>query len=71
MTTVVQNIETTTVVVGGIMGPPGISGGSVSASVDVDITNLQNGSVLVYSTNNAKWQATQLLENQTINAGFF
>ena len=70
MTTVVQNIESTTVVVGGIMGPPGVSA-TVSASSDVDITNLQDGSVLVYSSNDAKWQATQLLEKQVINAGFF
>lgn len=70
MTTVVQNIESTTVVVGGIMGPPGPSA-FVSASGDVDITNLQDGSVLVYSSSDAKWQATQLLEKQVINAGFF
>ncbi len=45
MTTVVQNVENTTVVVGGIMGPPGASG-LITASADVDVTNLQDGSVL-------------------------
>lgn len=70
MTTVVQNIENTTVVVGGIMGPPGASG-LITASADVDVTNLQDGSVLVYNTEAAKWQAAQILEKQIINAGFF
>lgn len=36
---------------------------------DVDVSNLQDGSVLVYSTDSAKWESTRLLEKQTIECG--
>lgn len=62
--------ETTTVIAGGIVGPRGPAS-SISESSDADITNLQDGSTLVYSTAAGKWQATNLLEKQVINAGFF
>jgi hypothetical protein len=70
VSTVVQTLETPTIVVGGIMGPPGPAS-NLSSSGDVDITNLQDGSMLVWDTANNKWQATTLLEKQVINAGFF
>jgi len=38
---------------------------------DVDVTNVQDGSVLVYNTNGSKWQATRILEKQIINGGNF
>lgn len=38
---------------------------------DVDVSNLQDGSVLVYSTNSLKWTATNLLDKQIIEAGQF
>lgn len=38
---------------------------------DVDISNLQDGSVLVYNTNSLKWTATNLLDKQIIEAGQF
>lgn len=68
--TVVQTSETPTIVVGGIMGPPGTSS-SISNSSDVNITNLKDGSILVYDGDSAKWQATDKIEKQVINAGFF
>lgn len=68
--TVVQTVETPTIVVGGIMGPPGPSA-NISSSGDVDVSNLQDGSTLIWDAANAKWQATTLLEKQVINAGFF
>jgi hypothetical protein len=68
--TVVQEQQNPVVIVGGIMGPPGPSG-SITASSDVDITQLQDGSTLVYDAASSKWQATKLLEKQVINAGFF
>jgi hypothetical protein len=68
--TVVQEQTNPVIVVGGIMGPPGPSS-NVSGSSDVDITGLQDGSMLVYNAASSKWQATTLLEKQVINAGFF
>ncbi len=62
--------ETSTIIAGGIMGPPGLSK-SFSESSEVDLTNLQDGSTLIYSTSSGKWQASTLLEKQVINAGFF
>jgi len=36
---------------------------------DIDLTNLKDGSVLVYSTNSGKWESTILLEKQTVECG--
>lgn len=67
---VVSTINTTEVVVTGIMGPPGPSG-SITNAVDVDASNLINGSTLIYSTTVGKWVTTTLLENQILEAGQF
>lgn len=55
----------------GIQGIQGEPGGTIPLSdlVDVDSTNLTNGSVLVYSTSTQKWVATQELSNQIIESG--
>lgn len=63
------NIEGT-VIVTGMMGPPGVSS-SISQSSDVDLTGLTNGATLVYSSGVQKWQATNQLDNQIMNGGFF
>lgn len=68
--TVVQSLDTPTIIVGGIMGPAGPSA-NLSASGDVDITNLQDGSTLIWNATSSRWQASKLLEKQIINAGFF
>lgn len=62
--------QTNTVIAGGIVGPRGPAA-AISESGDVDTSNLQDGSTLVYDTSAGKWQATNLLEKQVINAGFF
>jgi len=56
-----------------LRGPAGPSGSftTVSGAADVDITNLADGSVLVYSTTIEKWQATNTLEKQVLEAGQF
>ena len=64
--------QTETVVVSGLMGPKGDDGGSLSslsAVPDVDTTNLRDGSLLVYSIANNKWQASTNLNNQIHEAG--
>lgn len=38
---------------------------------DVDITNLQDGSVLVYSTSSQKWVAQLDLDKQNVNGGSY
>lgn len=46
-----------------------ISGKSASELDDIDLSNLQDGSVLVYSTNSGKWESTILLKKQTVECG--
>jgi hypothetical protein len=36
---------------------------------DIDVSGLSDGSVLVYSANSLKWEATTLLEKQTVECG--
>lgn len=46
-----------------------ISSSNISSLSDIDVTNLQDGSVLVFSTNSGKWESTILLEKQTVECG--
>jgi len=65
------NTAGTSQVVGvGIQGPPGPQS-SIATLPDVDITNLQNGSVLVYQTSTNKWTSTTTLDSQNMEAGEF
>lgn len=66
---VTEAIDKPTIVVTGMIGPKGSS--KISDSTDIDLTNLVNGATLVYSDSVQKWQATNLLENQIMNGGFF
>ncbi len=66
---VVATNEAGTVVITGVMGPPGLS--SITYASDIDISQLTDGSTLVYLQSAAKWQATTLLEKQVMNGGFF
>jgi hypothetical protein len=67
--TVVVSQDTGTIVVTGIMGPPGAS--TLSELSDVDKTQLVNGATLVYNANSAIWKATNKLDNQILEAGQF
>ncbi len=59
----------------GATGPTGATGDSgentINTASDVDISNLSNGSILVYATETEKWQATRILEQQAIEGGQF
>jgi len=46
-------------------------GGTIQSIGNVDSTNLQDGSTLVYSTASSKWVATVDLENQNMDGGSF
>ena len=67
--TMVVSQNTGTVVITGIMGPPGAS--SLSELTDIDKTQLVNGATLVYNANSAIWKATNKLDNQILEAGQF
>jgi hypothetical protein len=44
---------------------------TVSNFTDVDASNLENGSVLVYKTQTSKWTSTRLLDQQFMEGGEF
>lgn len=48
-------------------GPPGLS--RVSLADDVNITNLNDGSILIYSTLSEKWIAGTELIKQSVECG--
>jgi hypothetical protein len=71
-TVVIESEGLTTVITVGEQGPPGPSGiENISDAMDVDSSNKVEGSVLVYSTQNQKWVATTLLENQSVESGHY
>lgn len=68
-TVVVQNPISTRVITSGMAPPPATV--SVTNSTDVDLTNLQNGGILVYNSATQKWTASNLLDKQIFEAGQF
>lgn len=69
---IVETDTSSTITTGVVLGAgtgDGIS--SISQAIDVDITELDNGSVLIYNAINAQWKATRLLQEQTIECGQF
>jgi hypothetical protein len=70
--TILTNVPSSTTVVTGQIGPRGRSSSvSISAIQDVDTTNLQSGSVLVYNAGTNKWVSTTSLSQQSIDCGEF
>lgn len=66
-TSIVQNPTSTTVITSASSAPPSV--GNLTTSTDVDITNLQDGGILVYNSSTNKWTASNLLEKQIFEAG--
>lgn len=58
-----------TVVVTGIIGPPGST--TITGADDLDISQLTDGALLVYNAQTGLWKATNKLENQILEAGQF
>jgi hypothetical protein len=58
---------TNEVIAVGVQGPSGVT--EISQANDTDVTNLEDGSVLVYAMDTGKWTATTLLEKQTTECG--
>lgn len=81
----VSRPSSTTIVAEDVVGPIEISDPRLAVSiiegfmqifrlgdlVDVDLSDLEDGSVLVYKANTDKWTATKVLSQQYINAGQF
>jgi hypothetical protein len=53
----------------GVQGPSGPN--YVNTAGDVDVSNLENGSVLVYKSSSLKWTATRTLEGQNLEGGHY
>jgi phage baseplate assembly protein gpV len=66
---VVTDDKPARIITSGMLPPPAVN--SITASGDVDITNLQDGGVLVYNTATNMWTATNLLDKQIFEAGQF
>lgn len=85
--TIVQRIDSGTVVVTGLLGPagspglqgpqgpqgpPGTSGiTSINDASDINTSGLQDGSLLIYEAGTTKWVATRDLTKQTIDGGSY
>jgi hypothetical protein len=71
-TILVETPGEVTVITAAEQGPPGPAGiENIGDALDVDSSNKVEGSVLVYSTQNQKWVATTLLENQSVESGHY
>lgn len=51
----------------GSQGAPGLN--SINSATDVDVSNLEEGSILVFATNNAKWTSTKNLNQGNLDGG--
>lgn len=67
--TIVVDNDIVTIITTAEQGPPGVT--RISQADDVNVSNLENGSVLVYSESSEKWVATRLLENQSVESGHY
>lgn len=67
--TIVTDAAQPKTIVTGIMGPAGAR--TFAEMADVDLSNLPDGSVLVYNQTNQKWASTTLLNKQTVDCGQF
>lgn len=38
---------------------------------DIDVGNLEDGSVLIYSTSSSKWEASTTLDKQSVEGGYY
>lgn len=62
-------ITQNTVVSVGVQGPSGVT--ALNRATDVDLTNLEEGSVLVYKMTTNKWTSTTTLDAQDMEGGEF
>lgn len=65
------NPQSSKVVTVGIQGPSGSANFRINEAQDVDVSDLNNGSVLVYASQAQKWKSTVLLDTQNIECGHY
>jgi hypothetical protein len=65
----VNSSGTSQVVSVGVQGPSGVT--QINEADDVDISNLTNGSLLVYQQVTNKWTSTTTLDAQDMEGGFY
>lgn len=53
----------------GIQGPSGPN--QLGSATDLDTTNLEDGSVIVYNQNKSKFETTKTLEKQNLEGGHY
>lgn len=72
-TVVIQEDTTTVIITAGAQGPSGAQGPAtnIGDAPDVDLTDLQNGSLLIYSAQEQKWVANTQLTNQSLESGHY
>lgn len=66
---VVTDDKPARIITSGMMPPPAVN--SLKNSADVDVSQLRDGGILVYSSATNTFIATNLLDKQTIEAGQF
>jgi hypothetical protein len=69
MKVIVNPVAPKQVVSVGIQGPAGSTAFKINEAQDMDITDIRDGSVLVYKSITQKWTATKTLEAQAIEGG--
>lgn len=65
----VNTAGTSEVVAVGVQGPSGPN--YINTANDVDVSGLEDGSVLVYKSSSLKWKATRTLEQQNLEGGHY
>jgi hypothetical protein len=55
------------VIIAGMIGPQGVT--TIEGLQNIDISNIQNGSLLIYNVSTQKWTASNLLEQQIVESG--
>lgn len=55
------------VIIAGMIGPQGVT--TLEGLQNIDISNIQNGSLLIYNVSTQKWTASNLLEQQIVESG--
>lgn len=54
-----------------VVNQSGLVARKIGDLTDVDTSNLENGSLLIYNEDQEKFLASTLLQNQTVNGGNF
>jgi len=65
-TVIVSTGTTDKIILSGAMGPRGIN--TINTALDIDISQISDGSTLLYSNNTSKWTATNTSATKILSA---